>query len=246
MQRTARLLRSGFLITALCVAAHAPRAAAVDEQEIKVDARWSVVGIIAGGEEAGKPVGIAVLKNNATKHTYTLSIGDAVPNEFGYTLQSVKGRAVVITDGKQKVSLSFAEGSSEDDSSPQSRTARFIDNYYRGFGEAPPVDIFSSSGSGGTASEDGSSQPLRLPLNRFGTLREDAARSRFESYHDNRGYRDDEPETATDPSEYVVNYDSNYDEVPPESGYDAAPLYPDAPEAYDREVGQALDSYDAE
>src|SRR3712207_4088741 len=116
MKSTPRIVRATL---ALLLLAAAP-ARAVEEQEIKIVDKWSVVGIIAG-DEGGKQVGIAVLKNNQTQRTYTLSIGDTLPNEFGYTLQSVKGRRVVVTDGSEKLTLAFSEGPTSSDNEAESQ-----------------------------------------------------------------------------------------------------------------------------
>jgi hypothetical protein len=245
--RTPRLGLVAILLAASAAATSwLPRAYAVDTPEIKVENRWSVVGIIAGGEEKGRPVGIAVLKNNDTKRTYTLSIGDDVPNEFGYTLQSVKGRSVIISDGKEKVSLGFAEGSSDDADTPQNRTARFIDNYYRGLGEMPPADVFSAAGDadeGGSTitNQAESSQTLRLPLRRFGSLKEEAPHSRFDAYRDSRSYRDDDGDqggaVGSESGDYQARYD--YDEVPS----DAVP-YDGQADADGQPSDQGYDTYD--
>jgi hypothetical protein len=103
-----------------------------------VGERWSVVGVIAGEPNASqKPTGIAVLRNNQTQRTYTLTIGDPVPTEFGYFLRNVLARNAVIGNDRETVTLSFSEPAAEvvADSRevPASRTSRFLDTYYRSF-----------------------------------------------------------------------------------------------------------------
>jgi hypothetical protein len=165
-------LRTLSKITRACAllagVALAPRAAAVDQTGVKISERGSVVGVIAGGD-AASATGIAVLRHNPSKRTYTLSIGDAVPTEFGYVLKSVKDRTVVVARGDELETLSFAEPSVEETESV-SQTARFIDTYYK--------SLNADGRSGGTGGEP---EPTFVPLSRFGRGA-DSARSRFELY----------------------------------------------------------------
>ena len=114
-------------------------AQAVDQSEIKIEGRWSVVGVIAGEPSAtGKVTGIAVLRSNLSNKTYTLSVGDSVPNEFGFILQSVQAHSVQIASaGGNAVTLHFAdtlpEPTTEVSSDAPDRARRFLDSYYRGF-----------------------------------------------------------------------------------------------------------------
>lgn len=169
----------------------------------KIDTQWSVVGVIGT---------VAVVKNNATKATYSLQIGDALPTQFGFTLKAVQGRKVVVTDGAQDVTLSFAEASApaaEEDHA--GLTARFIDNYYRGLAETAgfPEDAPREGDAG-----------LGLPLRRFGPFKENDGRSRFELYRTDRPYRQDadgegaaQVEGENEDGRFVVNYD-NFEDLP--------------------------------
>lgn len=207
------------------------RALAVDEGGIKIQDKWSVVGVISEDDQKG----IVVLKNNVTKKTFTLAIGDQVPTEFGYVVLSAKNRAVTLTDGEHQVVLAFAEASSGygDEEGGPSPTNRFLDNYYRGLSENP-VEIL------GPASEDDpdrtSGSSGMLPLKRFGSLREDG-RSRFDLYRADRMYRmnpADGEQSEGDAEEdegFVVNYD-NFDD---QEG-DAVPSDYPAPSYFPSEI----------
>ena len=125
-------------------------AQAVDQTEIRIEGRWSVVGVISGEPQgAGKVTGIAVLRSNITKKTYTLSVGDSVPNEFGFTLKAVKPHSVEIASaGSAAVTLNFADTAVSDapaaaeteqaveGAGQNGRASRFLESYYRGFNQA--------------------------------------------------------------------------------------------------------------
>ncbi len=207
----------------------APCVQAVEAEAVKIAGQWLVVGVISGTDKDGKDIGVAVLKNVATKRTFTLSIGDTLPNEFGFTLKAIEARKVVITDRKKDVILSFAEGSpasGEDEGAP-SRTARFIDNYYRGLSDAP-IEVFKNERA--EADAEGEGQGLRLPLRRFGTMKEDAARSRFDLYRTDSAYEDGAADAAENDggdegrSSFVVNYDNFQDDDEPGDGPTELPM----------------------
>lgn len=207
----------------------APCAQAVETEAVKIAGQWVVVGVISGTDKDGKDIGVAVLKNVASKRTFTLSIGDTLPNEFGYSLKSIESRKVVITDRKKDVVLSFADAApatAEDGDSP-TRTARFIDNYYRGLSDAP-IEIFKNERAEADAEVE--SQGLRLPLRRFGTMKEDAARSRFDLYRTDSAYEDGAADAAENAdgdesrSSFVVNYDNFQDDGEPGDGPTELPL----------------------
>lgn len=189
------------------------RAFAVDEAGIRIQEKWSVVGVISEDDQKG----IVVLKNNLTKKTFTLAIGDQVPTEFGYVVLSAKNRAVTLSDGKRQVVLAFAEASSGygDEENGQTPTNRFLDNYYRGLSENP-VEILGPASENEPDRMEGSTG--MMPLKRFGSLREDG-RSRFDLYRADRMYRMNpadsglgEAETEEDEG-FVVNYDNFDDQV---------------------------------
>ncbi len=189
-------------------------ALAIEQKDIKVSEKWAVVGVIAGSDPKGHDVGIAVLRNNQTKHTYTLAIGDAVPNEFGFILKAVQNRNVVIANGERQVTLGFAEAvvaGSGSEEERENRTARFIDNYYRGLSDSP-IEIFKADrerDDGGVETETVSREGLKLPLRRFGSYKEDSVRSRFDVYRNDGGYAEagsGEP----DGDGFLVNYSDNF------------------------------------
>jgi hypothetical protein len=165
-------------------------AAAVERAPVKVPAqiaeRWAVVGVIAGTDASGAAIGIAVLKNAATQRTYTVSLGDSVPTEFGFVLSAVHDRQVEISDGRSKVMLGFAEGSGSDEEDDADRTARFLDNYYRSLG-GNRLEVLAGDESAETPPSDVDSGAV-LPLKRFGSLK-DEGDSRFELYSPDRTYR---------------------------------------------------------
>jgi hypothetical protein len=132
---------------ALGVALPSFRAAAVESGVVKLSERWSVVGVVGGEGESHRAV--AVLRQNSTQKTFTLALGDSLPFEGGFVVAAVRGRGVVVTRGDESVTLAFAESPADDGSEAPSRTARFIDNYYRGLGDSP-IELtdrgFSTSG----------------------------------------------------------------------------------------------------
>ena len=184
--------------------------------------RWAVVGVITGSGNDG----IAVLKNITSGRTFTIEVGEALPTDYGLTLYSIQNRKVLLSDGNTLYPLNPAESVSEDVELP-SRTARFLDNYYRGLNDVP-IDIFV----------DGDAEPVELrhensigsiPLTTFGRLKSDMSRSRFDLYRSERRY--DGPEE----SEIIINYDnfeddstgeasasvsSSFEPIPKEDGFD--------------------------
>lgn len=188
---------------------------AVEPAPIKIGERWSVVGVISGDSGAAGEVGIAVLRNNSNNRTYTLTIGDGLPSEFGFTLQSVRGKNVVVSDGQKAFTLSFADAPVEE-TEAVSKTARFIDNYYRSVGEGRAENGYAPTTGEGAATTEAD---LRYDTERAG-------RSRFELYREERHYRpldsvpgeDRVPVDAEDSEDaegdgFVVNYDNFSDET---------------------------------
>ncbi len=206
-------------LLALCLfGIQAPKARAVDETGIKIAEKWSVVGVIAEDDGTGvKGKGIAVIRNNLSKRTFTLAIGDSVPSEFGYVLKAVKSKSVVIANDKQAVTLAYADGTTgpAEEEGGLTPTSRFLDNYYRGLSESP-IEILGPGSEGEPEKADGP-QTTILPLKRFGTLKSDG-RSRFDLYRADRTYRmnaEVEDDTSTldgGDNGFVVNYD-NFDDV---------------------------------
>lgn len=204
----------------LCLLALAAVPAFAVEQKdiVKIAEKWAVVGVIAGTDPKGHDVGIAVLRNQQTKHTYTLAIGDAVPNEFGYVLKGVLNRNVVLANGAKTVTLGFAEAASSasgsgSEEARENRTARFIDNYYRGLSDAP-IEIFRDGRDRDEGAVDGDAtaprEKMRLPLRRFGNYKEEAARSRFDFYRNDSGYGDGGSVDAGDGGGFLVNFSDSF------------------------------------
>ena len=145
----------------------AATAGAATNAPVAISERWSVVGVIAGDPLPNQaPTGIAVLRNNVTQRSYTLTIGDPIPSEFGFTLKNVLARSVVIAKGDESVTLGFAEpaaetpsgdasssagsyGSADRDSEnredqPSARVSRFLETYNQSFDNVEPMaDDFS-------------------------------------------------------------------------------------------------------
>jgi hypothetical protein len=153
------------LITLLFLSAAATAGAATNAP-VAIGERWSVVGVIAGDPLPYQaPTGIAVLRNNVTQRSYTLTIGDPIPSEFGFTLKNVLSRSVVIAKGDESVTLGFAEPAAEtpsDDAGssfgsygpvdrhserqdqPSARVSRFLETYNQSFDNVEPLaDDFS-------------------------------------------------------------------------------------------------------
>jgi hypothetical protein len=167
--------------------------------------RWAIVGVIADNDQHG----IAVLKNMVSGRTFTVEVGEQLPTDFGLVLHSVQDRKVLLSDGEVLHPLTFAEASGDEVELP-SRTARFLDNYYRGLNEMP-MEIFSESeGEGGEQRPDGAG--LSVPLSTFGRLKGDAPRSRFELYRAEQRY------DGEDDAGFIVNYDNFEDDPNAEGG----------------------------
>jgi hypothetical protein len=67
--------------------------------------RYKVVGVISE-ESPKKPLaGVAVLKDLRTSHTFTLAIGDPLPENPALCLVSTKAGHVVISDGRKEATL---------------------------------------------------------------------------------------------------------------------------------------------
>ncbi len=106
--------------------------------------RWSVVGVISGDPLPNQqPTGIAVLKNNVTQRSYTLTIGDPIPAEYGFTLKNVLAKTVVIGNGSTDITLSFAEPPVENSTvesapadQPSPRVSKFLESYQQSLDSA--------------------------------------------------------------------------------------------------------------
>lgn len=161
-------------------------ASAIDESEIKVADRWSIVGVIAEADLSG--AGVAVLRQNTTKRTYTLAVGDSLPSEYGFVLTSVKGRSVTVRKGTHLVTLSFAEQPLEETTdSDLHRTAKFLESYYRGLSD------------NASDSADSDPEPQPTAFGKFSQLRDEPRPGRYELYRDARTLRMlDEPSATGD------------------------------------------------
>lgn len=182
---------------------------AVEKKPIQVNDRWSVVGVIAGGNAEGKEIAIAVLKNNETRRTYTVSLGETLPSDYQFTLQAVVGKQVSVSDGEKVYVLSYAEADMDERdaaSVDNARSSRFLDSYYRSF-DGQPIEVQATD----TAERPG----YDVPLQRFSTLREQSARSRFELFRADRldAADDQNGDAEAIDGSVVVNYDNFVDEA---------------------------------
>jgi hypothetical protein len=119
--------------------------ASADEQG-GIGQRWSVVGVISGDPLPNQqPTGIAVQRNNVTQRSYTLTIGDPIPAELGFTLKNVLAKTVVIANGDMDVTLSFGEPPVEnstveaapvDHDQPSPRVSKFLESYQQSLDSA--------------------------------------------------------------------------------------------------------------
>jgi len=145
---------------------------AVDVQPIKISDKWSVVGVITSSNPKND---VAVLKNNETSKTYTVTIGDTLPSDYRYVLKRIERRSVTVSDGDKLFTLSFVDTPvAAEEADEFQDSVRFIDNYYRGMAESP-IELFNNRRTGDT-----SGTAAVVPKS-FGTLSE-SARSRFENY----------------------------------------------------------------
>jgi hypothetical protein len=195
---------------------------AVDVKPLKISEKWSVVGVITSSNPKND---VAVLKNNETSKTYTVTIGDTLPNDYSYVLKRIERRSVTVSDGANQFVLSFVDEPvvATEEADEFQDSVRFIDNYYRGLAESP-IELFNKgrvSNTAGTAAV--------VPKN-FGTLSE-SAKSRFENY--NRQLEElsqnEEPVQQEEVSEEDVN---NFGDLP---------VYYDQQEILENEVEAPLD-----
>jgi hypothetical protein len=147
---------------------------AVDVQALKISDKWSVVGVITSSNPKND---VAVLKNNETSKTYTVTIGDTLPNDYSYVLKRIERRSVTVSDGANQHVLSFVDEpvAAAEEAEEFQDSVRFIDNYYRGLAESP-IELFNKGRVGNTTGT-----AAVVPKN-FGTLSE-SAKSRFEDYN---------------------------------------------------------------
>jgi hypothetical protein len=155
-------------------------ALAVDVKPIDVTARWQVVGVISGAEKQGKAFGIAVLKNVESKRTYTISVGDSLPADGGFSLAAIRGKSVTVTDGSATFELEFAPSEVKETDSPPPATARFLDSYYRGLGTVAGDGRETAEAPAADDGVEYRSYVHTAP--RFGTYRGPSLQPRFELY----------------------------------------------------------------
>lgn len=199
----ARSFLAGMALMSSAGAAHGVEAA--PSKPMSASERWAIVGVIADNGQHG----IAVLKNMVSGRTFTVEVGEQLPTDFGLVLHSVQDRKVLVRDGEVLHPLAFAEASGDEVELP-SRTARFLDNYYRGLNEMP-MEIFSES-DGEAVEQRPEGSGLSVPLSTFGRLKGDAPRSRFELYRAEQRY------DVEDDAGFIVNYDNFEDDPNAETG----------------------------
>jgi hypothetical protein len=208
-------------------------AAAVDAKPLTIQEKWSVVGVITSSKPEND---VAVLRNNETSKTYTVTLGDTLPSEYSFVLTEIKRRNVVISNGEKKVVLGFADVPvTEDDSDDFRNSVRFIDNYYRGLAESP-IELFNKQRRTGTTGTAAVVNPVPvMPLKNFGSM-DEARDSRFDAdgeVFDPELFQIPEvfDETVDALQENTVEEDyPNYQEVPQEEElyYDQTELPPAA------------------
>ena len=195
---------------------------AVDVQPLKISDKWSVVGVITSSNPKND---VAVLKNNETSKTYTVIIGDTLPNDYSYVLKRIERRSVTVSDGEKQFVLSFVDEpvAVAEEADEFQDSVRFIDNYYRGLAESP-IELFNKDRVGKTTGT-----AAVVPKN-FGTLSE-SAKSRFENY--NRQLEDMGQNEEAVGDEEVTDEDMN--------NYGDLPVYYDQQEILEDEVEAPLD-----
>ena len=175
---------------------------AVDAKPLEITEKWSVVGVITSSNSAND---VAVLKNNVTTKTYTVTLGDNLPSDYKFVLKEIKRRNVVVTDGDKNFTLSFVDVPVSDDTDDFQNSLRFIDNYYRGLADSP-IELFNKdrvSDSSGTAAV--------VPIKNFGTLSEGSS-SRFDAY--DQDYSDEQQAGQEEYDEEFQNFQPQYSDSP--------------------------------
>lgn len=174
---------------------------AVEAKPIQITDKWSVVGVITSSNPKND---VAVLKNNETTKTYTLTLGDNLPSDYDFVLKEIKRRNVIVSDGSKNFTLSFVDVPVIEEADDFQNSVRFIDNYYRGLADSP-IEMFNkdrTSDTAGTAAV--------VPVRNFGTLSE-APVSRFDTYE--QGYETEQP-TYEDNEEEFQNFQPEYSDAP--------------------------------
>lgn len=175
---------------------------AVEAKPIKISDKWSVVGVITSSNPSKD---VAVLKNNETTKTYTLTLGENLPSDYEYVLKEIKRRSVIITDGDKNFTLSFVDVPVSEEADDFQNSVRFIDNYYRGLADSP-IELFNKdrvNDSAGTAAV--------VPIKNFGTLSEGPS-SRFDAYE--QAYGDEQPAGLEETDEEFQNFQPEYSDAP--------------------------------
>jgi hypothetical protein len=194
---------------------------AVEIKPVTISDKWAVVGVITSSNPKND---VAVLKNNETSKTYTVTIGDTLPSDYSYVLKRIERRSVTVSDGEKLFVLSFVdEPVAAEEADEFQDSVRFIDNYYRGLAESP-IELFNKgrvNDTTGTAA---------VVQKNFGTLSE-SAKSRFENY--NRQF--EEIGQYYEFSEQEPASEENLSE------YTDLPLYDDQQEVLENEVEIPLD-----
>lgn len=152
-------------------------AEAVDAKPLTIQEKWSVVGVITSSKPEND---VAVLRNNETSKTYTVTLGDTLPSEYSFVLTEIKRRNVVISNGDKKVVLGFADVPvSEDEGDDFRNSVRFIDNYYRGLAESP-IELFNKQRRTETTGTAAVVNPVPvMPIKNFGSM-DEVRDSRFD------------------------------------------------------------------
>ncbi len=108
----------------------APPAAAVETRSIADD--YQLVGIISGGSKTER--GIVVLRELASKRTFTVRTGDRIPQSDGVTVKSIGQGSVVLATTQSTVELGYGGSSmitETEDAETRLVNLTDLENFYR-------------------------------------------------------------------------------------------------------------------
>ena len=179
---------------------------AIDPRGVKISKEWSVVGVIADGDTKG----IAVIKDRAK--TYTVRIGDVLPNNPDFRIKSVKRKQVILTDGRDDVTISY-QSPSRDAWGEDEPISRFAESYFTGF-TTVPIDYYKKRKNAGLGADTGlNDMPFMMkkvadpndPATEYELFRREQGYGK--TFKDAHGTEEDEAE-----SDVYVHYDNFSDE----------------------------------
>lgn len=211
-----RILNTAAAVSLLMVAS---AVSAVDVKPLSIQDKWSVVGVITSSKPEND---VAVLRNNQTLKTYTITLGDSLPSEYSFVLTEIKRRNVVVSNGQSQIVLGFVDHPVEEEEKDDfENSVRFIDNYYRGLAESP-IDLLNKprrTETTGTAAvvNPADAVPV-MPIRSFSSLSR-SAESRFQDIESQGEYVNDVPEDVYYEDEQQEPVENFYEE-PSYDAYD--------------------------